>query len=134
MSDDKIRCGTCFPGCVPKTPAAQRAVCRHRWCDKCQCGRAFYPAVTSEKPTAVKKKDDGKRPCRWPSCSKRVDPAMWGCKTHWFALPAAFRNAILAAYQPGQEDDLTLVSQAWVEADRQARDWVTSGNERRPVG
>lgn len=127
MSDDKIKCGTCHPGCVPPAPAAQRALQRYRWCDTCKMGRAFYPAdmerINASK-APKKAKDDGKRACRWPGCPKRVDPAMWSCKPHWFALPAAFRNAILAAYQPGQEDDLTLVSKQWVEADRQAREWV----------
>lgn len=116
-------CGTCFPGVVPRTHAGQQAKQSHKWCDKCQCGRAFYPAAETTS-AAPKTKDDGKRACRWPGCKKRVEPRMWGCRTHWFALPANLRNDILAAYQPGQEDDLTLVSKDWVTADRQARNWI----------
>lgn len=41
--------------------------------------------------------------CHWPGCNKQVPPAMWGCKTHWFKLPLPLRNAIWAAYVPGQE-------------------------------
>ena len=41
--------------------------------------------------------------CHWPGCNKQVPPAMWGCKAHWFKLPLPLRNAIWAAYVPGQE-------------------------------
>lgn len=30
---------------------------------------------------------------------------MWGCKRHWMRLPKAIRDAIWAAYRPGQEID-----------------------------
>jgi hypothetical protein len=41
--------------------------------------------------------------CHWPGCTKPVPPAMWGCKPHWFQLPKRLRDAIWAAYVPGQE-------------------------------
>lgn len=41
--------------------------------------------------------------CHWPGCTKKVPPAMWGCKTHWFKLPALLRAKIWRAYEPGQE-------------------------------
>ena len=41
--------------------------------------------------------------CHWPGCDRQVPPAMWGCKPHWFRLPAGLRRRIWAAYQPGQE-------------------------------
>lgn len=124
LSDDNLKCGMCAPGVVPGTSAAQRALQRYRWCAKCSCARAFYPAAMEQVNAGKKPKDDGNRPCRWPGCGKRVAPRLWGCRAHWYALPANLRNAILAAYQPGQEDDLTLVGADWVEADRQAREWA----------
>lgn len=41
--------------------------------------------------------------CHWPGCEKQVPPAMWGCKGHWFALPAGLRARVWRTYQPGQE-------------------------------
>ena len=41
--------------------------------------------------------------CHWPGCEKKVPPAMWGCKEHWFKLPKILRDKIWAAYEPGQE-------------------------------
>lgn len=58
--------------------------------------------------------------CRWVGCNKQVPLNMWGCRTHWFRLPKPLRDAIWAGYRPGQEDDLQP-SQAWVQADDQAR-------------
>jgi hypothetical protein len=43
--------------------------------------------------------------CHWQGCTEQVPPAMWGCKRHWFALPATLRARIWAAYRPGQEKD-----------------------------
>jgi hypothetical protein len=63
--------------------------------------------------------------CHWPGCTKQVPPAMWGCKAHWFALPAALRAKVWRAYQPGQEvagtpsaDYLRVAAevQAWIRA------------------
>ena len=41
--------------------------------------------------------------CHWPGCSRKVPPKMWGCKQHWFTLPASIRRRIWATYVPGQE-------------------------------
>lgn len=61
--------------------------------------------------------------CHWPGCDKRVPPAAWGCKPHWFALPTAIRNRIWAAYRAGQEGTKTP-SREYVEAARAAQDWI----------
>ena len=44
--------------------------------------------------------------CHWPGCTEQVPPAMWGCKAHWFRLPAVLRAKIWKAYRPGQEKDM----------------------------
>lgn len=41
--------------------------------------------------------------CHWPGCETPVPPKLWGCREHWFKLPKRLRDAIWAAYVPGQE-------------------------------
>lgn len=64
-----------------------------------------------------------KHECHWPGCDKQVPPAMWGCKAHWFRLPAALRSKIWRTYQPGQEIEGTP-SRAYVEAAREVQEWI----------
>lgn len=66
--------------------------------------------------------------CHWPGCTKSVPPAKWGCKAHWFALPKHIRDAIWAAYAPGQEISMTP-SRAYLEAARAARTWIAANVE-----
>lgn len=40
--------------------------------------------------------------CPWPGCPVRVDPDLWGCKSHWFSIPPALRTALWKAYRRGQ--------------------------------
>lgn len=44
-----------------------------------------------------------KHECHHPLCNRTVDPKMFMCKNHWFALPPAMRQLIWHYYQPGQE-------------------------------
>lgn len=62
--------------------------------------------------------------CHWPGCTKQVPPAMWGCKPHWFALPANLRAKIWAAYVPGQEKTLTP-SDAYLKVAHEVQEWIT---------
>ena len=66
---------------------------------------------------------DGKHHCHWLGCTKRVPPAMWGCKPHWFTLPKRLRDRIWQAYQPGQEISKTP-SRDYIEAARAAQEWL----------
>jgi hypothetical protein len=61
--------------------------------------------------------------CHWPGCTKQVPPAMWGCKAHWFALPATLRARIWATYKPGQEVNMTP-SAAYVEVAKAVQAWI----------
>lgn len=66
--------------------------------------------------------------CHWPGCEKEVPPAMWGCKPHWYALPASIRRRIWATYKIGQEETLSP-SSAYLAAAKEARDWIAkNGN------
>lgn len=66
--------------------------------------------------------------CHWPGCSQQVPPAMWGCKAHWFKLPASLRTNIWATYRPGQEINGTP-SAAYLAAARMVQDWIAEQNK-----
>lgn len=61
--------------------------------------------------------------CHWPGCEKQVPPAMWGCKTHWFRLPASLRAKVWATYRPGQEINGTP-SAAYIEVAKGVQEWI----------
>jgi hypothetical protein len=41
--------------------------------------------------------------CHAIDCPVTVPPRMHMCRAHWFRLPKQLRDAVWAAYQPGQE-------------------------------
>lgn len=43
--------------------------------------------------------------CHALNCNKRVPPAMFACRSHWFALRKPARDAIWREYREGQEND-----------------------------
>lgn len=61
--------------------------------------------------------------CHWPGCERQVPPAMWGCREHWFSLPKRLRDAIWAAYEPGQEIRLDPSPQYLAVAE-EVQDWI----------
>lgn len=63
--------------------------------------------------------------CHWPGCEKQVPPAMWGCKTHWFKLPALLRAKIWATFRPGQEVTFTP-SPEYLAAAKEVQAWIES--------
>lgn len=68
-------------------------------------------------------KGAGDHRCHWPGCKKLVPPSMWGCKTHWYKLPAALRVKIWQQYRPGQEISKTP-SRAYVLVAREVQNWI----------
>lgn len=64
-----------------------------------------------------------KHTCHWPGCGKAVPPAMWGCRAHWFALPATLRARIWRHYRPGQEID-KRPSAEYIETAKAVRTWI----------
>lgn len=64
-----------------------------------------------------------KHGCHWPGCERQVPPAMWGCKPHWYALPAILRAHIWATYEPGQEVAMTP-SEDYLNAAQAVEDWI----------
>jgi len=67
--------------------------------------------------------------CHWPGCGKQVPPAMWGCKTHWFQLPARLRAMIWATYRPGQERTLAPSPQ-YIAAAEAVQQWIADHEAR----
>jgi hypothetical protein len=64
-----------------------------------------------------------KHECHWPGCAKQVPPAMWGCKQHWFKLPAALRARIWRTYRPGQEIDMDP-SAEYIVVAKEVQEWI----------
>jgi hypothetical protein len=50
---------------------------------------------------------------------------MWGCKAHWFALPAALRAKVWRAYVPGQETSMTP-SDEYIKVAKEVQEWIRS--------
>lgn len=69
--------------------------------------------------------------CHWPGCVAQVPPAMWGCKMHWFRLPAHLRQCIWSTYRVGQEITMTPSSE-YLDAADAVQWWIRS--EARPAG
>lgn len=61
--------------------------------------------------------------CHWPGCGRAVPPKLWGCKYHWYLLPACIRRRIWATYVEGQEITKTP-SRAYIEAAQAAQEWI----------
>lgn len=54
---------------------------------------------------------------------------MWGCKAHWFALPAGLRARVWATYKPGQEVNGTP-SAAYIEAAKAVQAWIATQDDQ----
>lgn len=61
--------------------------------------------------------------CHWPGCTEQVPPKLWGCKKHWFMLPADIRREIWRTYRPGQELQKDP-SREYIAAAREAQEWI----------
>lgn len=61
--------------------------------------------------------------CHWPTCTKPVPPAMWGCKMHWFKLPKYLRDKIWLTYRSCQEITKDP-SDEYLLAAREVRRWI----------
>ncbi len=70
--------------------------------------------------------------CHWPGCQRKVPPAAWGCRPHWFALPPAIRTRIWRAYKPGQEMS-KRPSVEYVAAVTEAQEWIKAQQKQRPL-
>lgn len=65
--------------------------------------------------------------CHWTGCNASVPPAMWGCRKHWYMLPADLRARIFRAYRPGQEITKTP-SADYIAVAREVRDWIAANH------
>lgn len=61
--------------------------------------------------------------CHWPGCDKACPPAMWGCKSHWFALPKRLRDEIWRTYRRGQETRKDP-SPEYIAAAKAVQHWI----------
>lgn len=58
-----------------------------------------------------------------PGCKGQCPPAKWGCYPCWMKLPKRLRDAIWAAYKPGQEQTMTP-SREYLAVAREVQDWI----------
>lgn len=70
-----------------------------------------------------------KHTCHWPGCEKQVPPRLWGCRQHWFRLPARYRKLISSLYVPGQEITKTPTRE-YVTAAIAVREWCLAEIEK----
>lgn len=74
---------------------------------------------------------EGGHHCHWTGCEKAVPPRMWGCRKHWYMLPADIRAEIWRTFRPGQE--ITKSPSAdYLVAARKARDWIAEHHPPKP--
>lgn len=64
---------------------------------------------------------DGKHPCPWPGCTKRVGWDLWGCPLHWYMLPPPMRHRIYRAWWHGTAAQHSAALQA---ADEWSAKWI----------
>lgn len=69
--------------------------------------------------------------CHWPGCKVEVPPAMWGCRSHWYALPKYLRDRIWATYRPGQEISKNP-SESYIEAAEAVQAWIETYGKKLP--
>jgi hypothetical protein len=50
---------------------------------------------------------------------------MWGCKQHWFKLPAYLRARIWRTYRPGQEISKTP-SRGYIAVAQEVQAWIAA--------
>lgn len=91
-----------------------------------RCGKSEYVRLQSQKQQLEVMVVPERLPahtCHWPGCGKKVPPAMWGCKPHWFKLPSRIRVRIWQTYKPGQEVSKTP-SVEYIAAAKEAQQWI----------
>lgn len=90
------------------------------------------PTIGQKADYVRRQPQDRRHECHWPGCGAQVPPAMWGCRKHWFALPADLRRKIWKAYRSGQEKDLSP-NREYIAVAREAQDWIAN-HERAQQG
>lgn len=70
-----------------------------------------------------RQRQDRRHECHWPTCDRQVQPAMWGCREHWFRLPKALRDRIWEAYEPGQEVRMDP-SDEYLAVVHEVQEWI----------
>lgn len=78
----------------------------------------------SEKVAYVKSQGQTRNhECHWPGCNEQVPPALWGCRKHWYSLPAYLRTKVWAAYKIGQEVKMNP-SEHYIKVMHEVEEWI----------
>lgn len=62
--------------------------------------------------------------CPATGCGRKIPVARFACPPHWRQLPYKLKAAIYATYRAGQENAPHLVSDEYVAAANEARDYL----------
>lgn len=62
--------------------------------------------------------------CHAIGCETPVPRKMFMCRRHWYMVPKHLRDAVWAHYTPGQERDLSKVTDEYLNVTRLARQAV----------
>jgi len=84
-------------------------------------------------PTAAGERPQLRR-CFAVGCKMSVHSDKLMCHEHWRMVPRAEQQAVMATYRRGQENDLALASEAYIEAVRTARASVAAAEAIRARG
>jgi len=64
--------------------------------------------------------------CPWPGCPKHVSPRLWGCRFHYFKLPAEIRKRIFDARFPWSIEREDTPSMEYRAALNDAARWIAA--------
>lgn len=72
----------------------------------------------------------GNHACHWPGCERKVPPAQWGCREHWYKLPLELRREVWRTYRIGQEDSKTP-SASYIAVAKRVQKWILERENKR---
>jgi hypothetical protein len=78
----------------------------------------------------LRQKQDRPHSCHWPGCKAQCKPAFWGCRVHWYTLPADLRAKVWREYKPGQEVTMTP-SREYLKAAELVQEWIAAYIQRK---
>lgn len=68
--------------------------------------------------------------CHAEGCKLPVPPAMFMCRSHWYALPKPLRDAVWRVYVPGQEKRKDPTDE-YLRVSQEAIEWLAAKEGRR---
>lgn len=64
--------------------------------------------------------------CHARDCTVPVPRKMFMCRRHWFMLPKAMRDDVWMEYALGQENDMSLVTESYLDTTQRCIEYVAT--------